>query len=133
MLKRNFEAASIQGDWTMPIAIDMSKYAPVWSDDVLVELHMTPDGDHSWDDYGLRQDTPYPRRRAGWHSFEANTQDGSSVVLVGADGFARVTVPAHVLRSLGPGMVSIGMHFVRQSTGQRVTLLSGRLPIASVP
>lgn len=133
MIQRNFPAASVQGDWAMPITLDLSKLTTTMTDDEVVEFHMAPDGVTGWDDYGLRRLDSRPAYRAGWHSFEANSNDGTNVVTILPGPLARVIVPARVMSSMGPAMVSIGAHFVRLSTGQRVTLLSGRLPIVAVP
>lgn len=136
MIKRNFKPASVQGDWTMPMIVDVSKYAQEWTDDCLGEFHMAPDGFTGWDDYGIRRTNPSPPRYSTWFTWEASTDDGTDRVIVvpGPYGPAlQVTVPAHVMSNFGPGMTSLGMHFVRKSTGQRVTLLNGRLPIVLVP
>lgn len=132
MIKRNFPQASNQGDWTMPVAVSIGHLTTVMTDDELVEFHLAPDDNVTWDDYGLQR-TGAPTYRAGWHTFEANSNDGTGVVQI-APGTTNVAVivPAHVMRTMGPAMCSLGMHFTRLSTGQRVTLLTGRLPIVSV-
>lgn len=133
MIRQNFQATSVQGDWQMPFLIDASKLTSEWTEDELVELHVAPDGDTGWDDYGLRRYDPYPVYRRGWHTFESNSNEGDGCVILIPPSSVQIIVPARVISSFGPGMVSVGVHFTRNSTNQRVTLLNGRLPIISVP
>lgn len=133
MIRQNFQATSIQGDWTMPMLIDCSKLTSEWTEDELVELHVAPDGDTGWDDYGIRRYDPTPRYIQGWHTWESNSGDGSGNVVLIPPSSVQIIVPANVIGSFGPGMVSIGVHFTRHSTNQRVTLMSARLPIIAVP
>lgn len=136
MLRHNFEAASSQGDWLMPFTLNASRLlgSAGWSADELVTLHIAPDGHPGWDDYGIRRfDAPPRNERIGSALYQARSDDGSGVVSLRDPYDVQVTVPARIMAGFGPGMVSLGVHFERLSTGQRVTLLSGRLPIVSVP
>lgn len=135
MIRQNFQAASSQGDWTMPFVIDCSKYLGEtgWTSEEVVELHVAPDGSVGWDDYGMRRYDPTPPYVAGWHTWESSSTDGTGNVLLVPPSSVQIIVPAQVMASFGPGMVSIGVHFTRPETGQRITLLNGRLPIIAVP
>lgn len=133
MIRQNFQATSVQGDWQMPFLIDCSKLTSEWTEDELVELHVAPDGDTGWDDYGLRRYNPMPPYVRGWHTYESNSGDGSGSVVLIDPSSVQIIVPARIISSFGPGMVGVGVHFTRNSTNQRVTLLNGRLPIIMVP
>ena len=133
MIRQNFQATSVQSDWTMPFVIDCSKLTSEWTDAEVVELHVAPDGITGWDDYGLRRYDSTPPYVAGWRTWESNSNDGTGCVQLIDPASVQILVPANVISSFGPGMVGIGVHFTRPETGQRVTLLSGRLPIIAVP
>lgn len=135
MIRHNFQGASVQGDWTMPYIINCSQLvgAGGWTGDHLVELNISPDRDPGWDDYGLRRYGPTPDPYVQPWAYQTRSDDGSGIVQLVPPASVQVVVPASVLGRFGPGMVSLGVHFTRLSTGQRITLLAGRLPIVSVP
>lgn len=135
MIRQNFQGASIQGDWQMPYVIrcDDIVGSGGWTDDYLVELNMAKDGDPGWDDYGLRRWGPTQDPYVSTWTIQFRSDDGSGVVGLIPPASVQIIVPANTLRQLGVGMCSLGVHLTRVSTGQRQTLLSGRLPIVSVP
>jgi len=135
MIRQNFQGASVQGDWQMPYVINCAQLvgASGWNDDMLVVLNMQPDRDPGYDDYGFRRYGPSPDPYVPSYMLTFNSNDGSNVVQLVDPANVLIVVPANSLQQLGIGMTSLGVHFQRLSTGQRVTLLAGRLPIVSVP
>jgi hypothetical protein len=124
-----FEEASAQADWRFPYQI----IAPGmdWDEEVdEVVLGMTPDY-ASWDDYGFRQRS-FPMATAdNWAApfYQASSDDSSGVVTLIDPNLIDIAVPYTVMRQLGPGGCNVGVSYRNKLTGQRSTLISGRLPI----
>ena len=121
-----FEDASASSDWSFSYVI----YPTIagWAPEDEVILALSPD-DVSWDDYGIRSRTFPPSN--SWSTapfFQASSRDGSGIVTLLDPSAVRLYVPYTTLRQVGPGTINVGLQY-RNDNGQRVSLLSGRLPL----
>jgi hypothetical protein len=127
-----FETASSTADWLFPYRIIVPNVGGWDSDADQVVLGMTPDF-VAWDDYGMHSRT-FPPRSGGadeyapW--FQANSDDGSGVVVLVDPNLVDIVVPAHRIRTMGPGGVAVGVQYRNKLSGARSTLVTGRLPLS---
>jgi hypothetical protein len=123
-----FEEASASSDWRFPYRLvvpGMTAWDPL-TDEVV--LGMSPDA-VTWDDYGIRSRTfpPASNNWAPW--FQASSRDASGVVVLVDPNLIDIVVPWNTIRSLGVGMIDVGVQYRNQLTGARTSLVSGRLPL----
>lgn len=126
-----FETASMTADWRFPYRIIVPQMGG-WGPDDAVWLGMTPDV-VSWNDYGRFQREFPPQSGAAndyapW--FQANSDDGSGVVVLVDPNLVDIIVPWNNIRTMGPGSVAVGVQYRNKATGRRSTLVTGRLPLS---
>lgn len=124
-----FEEASASSDWKFPyrlIVPEMNGWDETRDE---VVLGISPD-DIRWDDYGRRSRTFPPTDT--WNAspyYQASSLDASGVVTLVDPNSIDILVPWNTIRSLGPGVVNVGVQYRNVLTGSRTSLIAGRLPL----
>jgi hypothetical protein len=122
-----FEETSASNDWSFSYVIVPSIAGWVPEEDEVI-LALSPES-VTWDDYGIRTRSFPPAdswSNAPW--FQASSRDSSGIVTLLDPSAVRLYVPWNVLRQVGPGTINVGLQY-RNDAGQRIHLLSGRLPL----
>ena len=121
-----FEEASASSDWSFSYVIHPTIAG--WAPEDEVILALSPDA-VTWDDYGIRSRTFPPSN--SWSTapyFQTSSRNSDGVVTLVDPSAVRLYVPYTVLRQVGPGTINVGLQY-RNDSGQRISLLSGRLPL----
>ena len=123
-----FEEASASSDWRLPYRLIIPEMT-AWDEtrDEVV-LGLSPDS-IIWDDYGTRSRTFPPVGHSTAPSYQASSRDGTGVVTLVDPNGIDILVPWNVIRSLGPGMINVGVQYRNILTGARSSLVAGRLPL----
>jgi hypothetical protein len=122
-----FEEASASSDWRFPYRLIVPGMT-AWSDDDTVVLGMSPDR-ISWDDYGWRSRVFPPHGHSATPWYQASSRDGSGVVTLVDPNGIDIRVPWTAIRSMGPGVINVGVQHRNEATGARTSLIAGRLPL----
>lgn len=126
-----FDTASSTSDWRFPyrIIVPNMDWDPI-VDQVIIG--MTPDA-VGFDDYGWhsRYFPPASSGNDSWAPwFQANSDDGSGIVVLVDPNLVDIVVPWNHIRTMGPGSVAVGVQYRNKTTGSRTTLVAGRLPLS---
>jgi hypothetical protein len=124
-----FEEASASSDWAFPYRLLVPGMVGWDETQDEVTLGMNPDA-VSWDDYGHHTRSSPPGTvwtSAPW--FQASSRDGTGVVTLVDPNGSEIRVPWSTIRSLGPGMVNVGVQYRNMLTDARSSLIAGRLPL----
>jgi hypothetical protein len=125
-----FQSASSTAAWRFPYVL-LVPGITAWDPQVdEVVIGMTPDA-VEWDDYG-RRSRGFPPGSGSWDTapfWRASSDDGDGVVTLVDPNKIDIVVPHTVMQQLGPGGVQIGIQYRTKDSGERATLLVGRLPL----
>jgi hypothetical protein len=125
-----FEEASASSDWRFPYRLIIPSMTGWDAEQDEVVIGMSPD--HvSWDDYGFRSYGTAPgtgnENWAPW--YQASSRDDSGVVTLVDPNGIDIVVPYGSIRSMGVGMINVGVQYRNMLTGARNSLIAGRLPL----
>lgn len=124
-----FEEASASSDWRFPYRLLIPQMTH-W-DDTQDEVVLALSPDYiAWDDYGFRSRSFPPASKDSYTPwYQASSNDASGVVTLVDPNGIDIVVPWNTIRTLGPGMVNVGVQYRNTLTGSRSSLISGRLPL----
>jgi hypothetical protein len=98
-----------------------------WEDEDQIRLTVNPEHIH-WDDYGMHSRTfPTANMYTPW--FTALSSDDTDYVTLTDPNIIELYVPYTTLQTFGPGIVNVGLQYIRTDTDRRRTVWYGRLPL----